>query len=331
MEAGPIERERFKSTFIDRFFRLEMREAKVLEFANLRQGHMSVREYALKFTQLSKDAPSIVANRRAKICKFMSGVSDMVVKEYCTAMLVHDMDISSLLVHAQQIQEEKLKERSREAKRARVDDSNFAHSKFSGQGPSRFRQRDQPYLSSRPSCSGGNAPKQNRFYALQTRGDEKSSPDVMTAMRFDVLPEVLLEPLSFSTPVELDMIDFDVILGMDWLHSCYASIDCRTRVVKFQFLNEPTLEWKRGNSMPRARVRDVESETPTLESVPIVKKFFQVFPDDLPGVPPEREIDFRIGLLPDAQPIFIPPYIMAPMELKELKEQLNDLLDKGFI
>ncbi|WMV58889.1 hypothetical protein MTR67_052274 [Solanum verrucosum] len=57
----------------------------------------------------------------------------------------------------------------------------------------------------------------------------------------------------------------------------------------------------------------------------------EVFPDDLPGVPPEREIDFGIDFLPDTQPISILPYRMAPVELKELKEQLKDLLDKGFI
>ena len=79
------------------------------------------------------------------------------------------------------------------------------------------------------------------------------------------------------------------------------------------------------------RVKDSSLETPTLESVPVVCVFSEVFPEDLPGVPPKRKIDFGIDLLPDTQPISIPPYRMSTAELKELKEQLKDLLDKGFI
>lgn len=79
------------------------------------------------------------------------------------------------------------------------------------------------------------------------------------------------------------------------------------------------------------RVKDTKSETPTLHSVNIVNEFSDVFLDDLPGIPPDREIEFGIDLLPDTHPISIPPYRMAPAELKELKEQLKDLLDKGFI
>jgi len=79
------------------------------------------------------------------------------------------------------------------------------------------------------------------------------------------------------------------------------------------------------------RDKDTKSETPTIHSITVVNKFLDIFPEDLPGVPLDREIEFGIDLLHDNQPISIPQYHMAPMELKELKEQLKDLLDKSFI
>ena len=79
------------------------------------------------------------------------------------------------------------------------------------------------------------------------------------------------------------------------------------------------------------RVHDIKAEAPTLQSVPVVNEFPDVFPEELPGLPPDREIEFTIDVLPDTQPISIPPYRMAPAELTELKEQLRDLLEKGFI
>ncbi|XP_070055953.1 uncharacterized protein [Nicotiana tomentosiformis] len=76
---------------------------------------------------------------------------------------------------------------------------------------------------------------------------------------------------------------------------------------------------------------DVVTEIPTLQSIPVVKEYADVFPDELPGIPPERDIDFGIDFLLGTQPVSISPYRMAPAELKELKEQLKDLLEKGFI
>ena len=71
------------------------------------------------------------------------------------------------------------------------------------------------------------------------------------------------------------------------------------------------------------------SKTPPIESVPIVREFLEVFPDDLPGITPEWEIYIGIDLYTNA--ISIPPYQMAPAQLKELKPQLKELLGKGFI
>ena len=68
------------------------------------------------------------------------------------------------------------------------------------------------------------------------------------------------------------------------------------------------------------RAKDSRLETPTFESVPVVCEFPEVFPKDLPSVHPKREIDFGIDILLDTQPISIPFYIMAPADLKELKE-----------
>ena len=65
--------------------------------------------------------------------------------------------------------------------------------------------------------------------------------------------------------------------------------------------------------------------------MPVVREFQDVFPDELPGLPPAREIEFEIELMPGTRPISIPPYRMAPAELKELKEQLQELVEKGFI
>ncbi|XP_070052691.1 uncharacterized protein [Nicotiana tomentosiformis] len=80
-----------------------------------------------------------------------------------------------------------------------------------------------------------------------------------------------------------------------------------------------------------AYLQDTTVESSTIDSVPVVQEFADVFPSDLPSMPPDRDIDFCIDLAPGTQPISIPPYRMAPKELKELKEQLEELLAKGFV
>nr|GFC24543.1 putative reverse transcriptase domain-containing protein [Tanacetum cinerariifolium] len=74
-----------------------------------------------------------------------------------------------------------------------------------------------------------------------------------------------------------------------------------------------------------------KSEKKILENVPIVRDFPKVFPEDLPGLPPTRQVVFQIDLIPGAAPVARVPYRLAPSEMKELSEQLKELSDKGFI
>ena len=76
---------------------------------------------------------------------------------------------------------------------------------------------------------------------------------------------------------------------------------------------------------------DTSIEPKKLENVPVVREFPDVFPDDLSGIPLNREIEFRIDLIPGAKPVAKAPYRLAPSEMKELMAQLQDLLEKGFI
>ena len=152
--------------------------------------------------------------------------------------------------------------------------------------------------------------------------------------------------------IPLDMSDFDAILGMDWLSTNYATIDCFSKEVTFSIPGQPTfkIQGTRPRSFPAvisalkatnmlkkgcqgylAHVLDTEVRVKMLEDIPVVGEFPDVFPDDLPGLPPDREIEFSIDLIQGATPISKAPYRMAPVELKELKVQLQDLLDKGFI
>ncbi|WMV59012.1 hypothetical protein MTR67_052397, partial [Solanum verrucosum] len=80
-----------------------------------------------------------------------------------------------------------------------------------------------------------------------------------------------------------------------------------------------------------AHIQDVEVESPSIESIPMMSEFREVFPTDLPGMPPDRDIYFCINLETRTRPISIPPYRMALAELRELKAQIQYLFDKGFI
>ncbi|GJX80995.1 putative reverse transcriptase domain-containing protein [Tanacetum coccineum] len=150
-------------------------------------------------------------------------------------------------------------------------------------------------------------------------------------------------------PIELGT--FDVIIGMDWLVERDAVIVCGKKEVHVPYKNK-TLVVKsdssasrlkviscikarkyieRGSQLFLAQVTEKEPSKKQLQDVPVIRNFPEVFPDDLPGLPPPRQVEFRIELVPGAAPVARAPYRLAPSELKELSDQLKELLEKGFI
>ncbi|GKF16905.1 hypothetical protein Tco_0061823 [Tanacetum coccineum] len=80
-----------------------------------------------------------------------------------------------------------------------------------------------------------------------------------------------------------------------------------------------------------AQVTEKKSNEKRLEDIPVVREFPEVFPEDLPGLPPVRQVEFQIDLIPGAAPVARAPYRLAPLEMQELSNQLQELADRGFI
>ncbi|GKB57277.1 putative reverse transcriptase domain-containing protein [Tanacetum coccineum] len=150
-------------------------------------------------------------------------------------------------------------------------------------------------------------------------------------------------------PIEVGT--FDVIIGMDWLVKHDAVIVCSEKVVRIPYGNK-TLTVKSDKGVSRlkviscikarkyierschlflAHVTEKKPKEKRLEDVPVIRDFPEVFPDDLPGLPPPRQVEFRIDLVPGAAPIARAPYRLAPSEMRELSVLLQELLEKGFI
>ncbi|GJZ79643.1 putative reverse transcriptase domain-containing protein, partial [Tanacetum coccineum] len=121
---------------------------------------------------------------------------------------------------------------------------------------------------------------------------------------------------------------FDVIIGMDWLSNYKAEIICHEKVVRIPLPDGKVLRVLGERPDEKARfLMGIKKQ----EEIVVVREFPEVFPDDLPGLPPIREIEFRIELIPGATPVAKSPYRLAPSELEELSGQLKELQDKGFI
>ncbi|GJV69752.1 putative reverse transcriptase domain-containing protein [Tanacetum coccineum] len=159
-----------------------------------------------------------------------------------------------------------------------------------------------------------------------------------------------------NQPFEIDLMpiklgSFDVVIGMDWLSKYHAKILCDEKVVHIPIDGETLIirgdrsktrlnlisciktekYISRGCQVFMIQVMEKKADEKRLEDIPVVKEFPDVFPEDLPGIPPVRQVEFQIDLIPGAAPIARTPYRLAPSEMQELSNQLQELTDRGFI
>jgi hypothetical protein len=147
---------------------------------------------------------------------------------------------------------------------------------------------------------------------------------------------ILISGVEFiANLIVLESKGIDVILGMDWLSNHKGMINCAKKAVRLTTSSGKEVEYVVENLVTdkAASNKIVLNHLDAASTLDIrtVSEFPNVFPEELPGMPPDREIEFIIELVPATAPIFKRPYRMVTNQLAELKEQLQELLDKGYI
>ncbi|XP_049932536.1 uncharacterized protein LOC126409875 [Nymphaea colorata] len=320
----------FKEAFTHAYIPTFTREKRMQEFLELQQGSLSLHEYVVKFRHLEK---------------------------YCLHVYTTDADRANKMQGTDR-KSESLRPRSGPDmfKRRRSDRGN-QWDRFKRQRPSTSRGDSEC-----PKCHRQHPGKpcyrdigaclycgaQGHFIRECPKKKEVEQRRSATNQP----AEKKVPGRVYATTVE-ELKPTDVIEGMDWLYHHYATIDCRKKKLKIQLENGQRIEFRvktpqdqrklvvsavkarkymeNGCTAYLVSMDAIEQKLKPISEVHTVKDYADVFPEDLPGLPPVREVEFGIELIPGTAPISKAPYRMAPAELEELKKQIQDLASKGFI
>ena len=126
-----------------------------------------------------------------------------------------------------------------------------------------------------------------------------------------------------SSPMVLGNSDIDLILGMDWLSKHKAQLDCAAREIQLTHSSNDVIIYAARDETIRFFSLNERGELNAISQIPVVCEYQDVFPEELPGMPPHRPVEFVIELEPGTEPVCKRPYKLGPKELKELKKQLD--------
>ncbi|GJX44495.1 hypothetical protein Tco_0261171 [Tanacetum coccineum] len=155
------------------------------------------------------------------------------------------------------------------------------------------------------------------------------SPTCILAFGLDIR----VYPIRFCNPwsslISLNRGSFDVIVGIDWLSKRKFVIVCHEKVVEIPLEGSRKLRVQGERTLGAAKaLMNAKVDEPKVGDISVVRDFVDVFPEDLSGLPPQRQVEFRIDLVHGATSVAKSPYRLAPLEMQELSEQLRELQDK---
>ncbi|GJZ11608.1 putative reverse transcriptase domain-containing protein [Tanacetum coccineum] len=317
-----------------------------IELWNLKVRGNDVTAYTQYFQELALMCTKFLADETEKVDKYISGLPDNI---HGNVMSARPKTFDDAIELANDLMDQKLRtyvERQNDNKRKADDSSrnNQQQQPYKKQNVSRAYtpglgacyecgntghiKKNYPKLKNHKN-GNGNGVAQGRAYALGGR-DASLNSNVITELAngkiIGVNTIIRGCTLNFMNhPFNIDLMSvllgsFDVIIGMDWLTKYHGVIIYDEKIGCDVFLAHIT-----------TKVAKDKSEGKQLEDMSIVKDFPEVFPEDLSGIPPARQIEFQIDLVPGVERVARAPYRLAPSEMKELAEQLQELSDKGFI
>ncbi|XP_050941568.1 uncharacterized protein LOC127149744 [Cucumis melo] len=346
-DVSKITWEQFKERFYAKFFSANVRYAKQQKFLNLEQGDMTIEKYDAEFDMLSRFAPEVVKDEATKTEKFVRGLrldfqgghfqrhhqelaaTGKTVKELPACRSCERYHGGRCLAgigvcfrckqpgHTVDFCPQKLLETT----------SNQTPTPQLGRVFATIRQEAEQVGTVVTEVE----PLSSMLSISTSSGEVMLSKDKIKACQVGIANHVL-----DVTLLVLDMWDFKVILGMDWLSANHASIECSCKEVVFNPPSATSFKFKRGGTVVLPKVISVMKASKLLN-----QGTWSILANIVDTREPEvsmssesvvrEEIDFVIELVPDTAPISRAPYRIAPDELKELKVQLQELLDKGFI
>ncbi|KAA0040368.1 ty3-gypsy retrotransposon protein [Cucumis melo var. makuwa] len=342
-DVSKITWEQFKESFYAQFFSANVKYAKQQEFLNLEQGDMTVEQYDAEFDMLSRFASDVVKDKDARTKKFVRGLR------------LDLQDIVQALrptTHADALRlalDLSLHERSDPCKATgRGSTLGQKRKELAAAGrtlrelpicPSCGRVHGGRCLAGSEVCFRCRQPRYTSdacpWKLIETTLHQPPTSQSSHSFIFSVFVQHVGLKIEIAnqmldvTLLVLDKQDFDVILGMDWLSANHTSIDCFRKEVVFNPSSGTSFKFKGAGIKCIPKVISAMKATKLLNqgtwsilaSVLVVREYPNVFPDELLGLPPPREIDFVIELEPDTAPISRAPYRMRPTELKELKKK----------